>query len=326
MSCNDLLGGVGLKLVVDHHDDNTTGIETTTSSTTGHLNVLGRGKRTSFNAIPLGNLGENDSLGRHVETDREGLSREENLDQRLLEENLNSLLENRQQTRMMDTDTTLQQGKQVDNLREVSVLLRQTLNSIAKDMANHGLFRIVVEAESRDVHGHILTLSLAEVENDNRVELLLDGHSNNLGNIRAIVSATLVGLLILALSFLSSVRVVGISSLLLLDLLHNLVEILLVKVALFVDDKSGATTTGREEVVLKRSWSEIGVYDVTGLVVDLGNPFGELESVGNGGRKEDVSDLVGKHNDGLLPDDTSRLVSHVVNLVEDNPSNFSHNL
>ncbi|KAI6756802.1 hypothetical protein HG530_011400 [Fusarium avenaceum] len=174
--------------------------------------------------------------------------------------------------------------------------------------------------------GVVLTLSLAEVEDDNRVELLLDGHSNNLGNIRSVISTALVSLLVLSLSFLSSGGIVRVGALPLFNFLHNLVEVLLVEVALLIDNESGTSTTGGEEVVLKRRRSEIGVDDVTGLVMDLGNPLGKLESVGDGGGEKDISDLVGKHDNGLLPDDTSYLVSHVVNLVKHDPSNFSHDL
>jgi hypothetical protein len=74
---------------------------------------------------------------------------------------------------------------------------------------------------------------------------------------------------------------------------------------LFVDDEEDAVPSGREEIVLKRRRSEVGVDDVTGLIVRLGNPFGELERIGNGGGEENVVNFMGEEDDSLFPDDST---------------------
>ena len=83
--------------------------------------------------------------------------------------------------------------------------------------------------------------------------------------------------------------------------------------------------TSGEEIVLQGRRTEIGVNDVARLAVGFGDPFCELHGIGNGGGEEDVADLIGKQNDGLFPDNTSRLVAQVVDLVKHDPSYFAHN-
>ena len=56
------------------------------------------------------------------------------------------------------------------------------------------------------------------------------------------------------------------------------------------------------------------------------DPFGKLSGVGDGGGQEDVVDIVRKQDDGLLPDDAALLVSHVVDLVEDDPADLAGDL
>ena len=59
------------------------------------------------------------------------------------------------------------------------------------------------------------------------------------------------------------------------------------------------------------------------LLVKMRNPLGELSRVGDRGREEDVVNVVRQQNDRLLPDDSSFLVPHVVDLVEDDPTNLA---
>ena len=46
--------------------------------------------------------------------------------------------------------------------------------------------------------------------------------------------------------------------------------------------------TGGEDVVLKRGGAVFCVNDVTGLLFEIGDPFSELPSVGNGSCKTNV--------------------------------------
>jgi hypothetical protein len=62
---------------------------------------------------------------------------------------------------------------------------------------------------------------------------------------------------------------------------------------------------GREEVVLKRSRTVIGVDDVAGLLVDRADPFGELHRVRDGSGEEDVANFVREEDNGFFPNDTT---------------------
>ena len=62
------------------------------------------------------------------------------------------------------------------------------------------------------------------------------------------------------------------------------------------------------------------------LVVELGDPASELGGVGDGGRQEDVVDLLGEQDERLLPDDAPLLVPQVVDLVKHNPLHLAHHL
>ena len=53
-------------------------------------------------------------------------------------------------------------------------------------------------------------------------------------------------------------------------------------------------------------------------------PFCELHGVWDGGGKENIADGVWKEDDGFLPDHSAFFVSHVVDLVKNNPGDFAH--
>mmetsp|Transcript_9303 Transcript_9303/g.15939 ORF Transcript_9303/g.15939 Transcript_9303/m.15939 type:complete len:218 (+) Transcript_9303:828-1481(+) len=122
-SLDHSLGHVGLHLLVDHEDDDSAVIDTTTTSTSGHLDVLASGDPAKVLAVELADVREDDGPGGHVEAHREGLCRKERLDETLLEKDLDDLLEDRQQTRVMDADSSTEEGKDVLDLREFLVVI-----------------------------------------------------------------------------------------------------------------------------------------------------------------------------------------------------------
>lgn len=107
---------------------------------------------------------------------------------------------------------------------------------------------------------------------------------------------------------------------------HRFLEIVFSEVALLIDDEMDAIAFGWEEIVLEGRRSVVGVDDVAWLVVGLADPFCELHSVGDGGGQEDVVDFWREQDDGLFPYHTTLLVTHVVDLVENNPGHFAHHL
>ena len=69
---------------------------------------------------------------------------------------------------------------------------------------------------------------------------------------------------------------------------------------------------------------KVGIHNVTWLFVRFTYPFCKLHGVGYGRREEDVADGVREEDDGLFPDYTTLCVAHVVDFVENNPSDFTH--
>ena len=56
------------------------------------------------------------------------------------------------------------------------------------------------------------------------------------------------------------------------------------------------------------------------------DPFTELHRVGYGCREKDIAHSMRKEDDSFFPNNTTLFVTHVVNLLEDNPSDSSHDL
>jgi hypothetical protein len=66
------------------------------------------------------------------------------------------------------------------------------------------------------------------------------------------------------------------------------------------------------------------VNDITGLPVEMCDPLGKLNSIWNCGREEDVVGLLWEKDDGLFPNNPTLLVPHVMDLIENDPTHFTH--
>lgn len=84
-------------------------------------------------------------------------------------------------------------------------------------------------------------------------------------------------------------------------------------------------TTTWEQVVLEGDRPEICVDDMARLLLDPADPFCEFFGVGDCGRKESKFNFLTKQNNGFFPDNTPFFISHVMHLIEDDPSYFSAN-
>mmetsp|Transcript_40497 Transcript_40497/g.95118 ORF Transcript_40497/g.95118 Transcript_40497/m.95118 type:complete len:400 (-) Transcript_40497:590-1789(-) len=73
------------------------------------------------------------------------------------------------------------------------------------------------------------------------------------------------------------------------------------------------------EEVAQRDGTVVGPDDVDRLSFGPADPVGELHGVGRGRREEDHVDVVGQHDDDLLPDHPTLGIVDVVHLVEDDP-------
>ena len=72
-----------------------------------------------------------------------------------------------------------------------------------------------------------------------------------------------------------------------------------------VDNQMYTLSASWKEIMLKRSWSKIGIYDMTWLIMRLGNPFGELHGIRDRRGQKHVTDLVRQENDGFFPYDAA---------------------
>ena len=68
-------------------------------------------------AVELSRAGKQNGSCRHVESHGEGFGGEQSLDKPFPEKNLDRFLEDRQQSRVMDSDTTFEKRKDIENLR-----------------------------------------------------------------------------------------------------------------------------------------------------------------------------------------------------------------
>ena len=67
-------------------------------------------------AVELSGAGEEDGSGRHVKPHGESLGGEQSLDESFAEQNLDRFFENRQKSRMMNSDAAFQEGEDVQHL------------------------------------------------------------------------------------------------------------------------------------------------------------------------------------------------------------------
>ncbi len=65
---------------------------------------------------------------------------------------------------------------------------------------------------------------------------------------------------------------------------------------------------------------------MAGMLVQENHPLSKLTGVGDGGTEKDLTNTVGKKDYRFLPDDASFLLTHVVNLIEDDPTQFTRDL
>lgn len=82
----------------------------------------------------------------------------------------------------------------------------------------------------------------------------------------------------------------------------------------------------RAEVMFQRHRSIVCIDNIAWLFPQLRYPGSKLARVAYRCRQEDVFNVSRQHDDSLLPDHPSLLVPHVVNLVKNDPLNFSHDL
>lgn len=183
LSLDHVLRRRRLELLVRHHDDDSAVVESSPSRSPGHLDVLAGREVAEVLAVELAHGREDDGLGGHVQSDREGLGREEDLDEALLEEDLDDLLEDGEQASVMDSDAALEEGEDVLDLRELAVVVREVRDRVGEHARDHVALLVRVELELGHLEGEPFALALREREDDDGVVVLEHDHLDDLVDI-----------------------------------------------------------------------------------------------------------------------------------------------
>ena len=106
------------------------------------------------------------------------------------------------------------------------------------------------------------------------------------------------GFAFLALGPEDGIRIV---SLTIFEYSHSFLEIFFSELATVIYDEEDPIAASRKQVMLKWGWSEIGIYNMTGLSVNFSNPLSELKSIWDSCRQENIVDFIREENDSFFP-------------------------
>ena len=85
-----------------------------------------------------------------------------------------------------------------------------------------------------------------------------------------------------------------------------------------------AFATFREKVVLQGGRAKVGINNITWLVKRFADLLRKLHGIGYRPGQENKTNSGREKNDGFFPDATL-LITHIVDLIENDPGNFAHN-
>jgi len=78
--------------------------------------------------------------------------------------------------------------------------------------------------------------------------------------------------------------------------------------------------------MLQRSGAVLGVDHMAWLMLDAANPFGKFGGIRDCGWKEHEPHIGTEEDECLLPHNSPLSITHVMDLIEDNPGNLSYDL
>jgi len=184
LSLHHVLGRLRLQLLIHHHHHDSSIIQPSSTRSPAHLYVLSRTQVPELLPVELPDVVEDDRLGGHVESDGEGLGSEEYLDESFLEEDLDDFLEDGEESSVMDSDSSLEEREEGLDLREVSVVFRESVDSVFEDGSDEVSFVVGVELEFRHLESESFALPFREGEDDDGVEVLDHDHLDDLVDVR----------------------------------------------------------------------------------------------------------------------------------------------
>lgn len=129
----------------------------------------------------------------------------------------------------MYADASLQQGKHQCNRGELLIVLRERTDGIGVNLLDALLFTVLVEIAALESGRILLAVTLGEAKDNAGVKFLVNDESHNL-----FYFLTLCGLLLLLLPLLLEDLV---EAEVVFEFSNRLGEVLLLKNALFIDDK-----------------------------------------------------------------------------------------
>ncbi len=105
------------------HDDMAEGVHAPASGAAGHLLELVGDQRAAAAAVPLAHPADNHRPGRHVDAEGEGVGREDDLHQAAAEKDLDELLEQGQESGVVEADALAGEGGDGLDLLQFLVLV-----------------------------------------------------------------------------------------------------------------------------------------------------------------------------------------------------------
>ena len=175
----------------------------------------------------------------------------------------------------MDADASLQQGKHQCNRGELLIVLRERTDGIGVNLLDALLFTVLVEIAALESGRILLAVTLGKAEDNAGVKFLVNDESNNLFNF-----LTLCGLLLLLLPLLLEDLV---EAEVIFEFSNRLGEVLLLKNALFIDDKVQTIATSGINVVLQGSGTVVSVDHIARLLFYSHYPLRKLSRIGDRG-------------------------------------------
>lgn len=94
----------------------------------------------------------------------------------------------------------------------------------------------------------------------------------------------------------------------------------------YITDQMNTIATNWKYVMLQWSRSIVRRDHMARLIVQVRHPLSELSCIGDCGREKYIMYIIWQQYKRLLPHHASLLIAHVMNFVEDYPTNLAHHL
>jgi hypothetical protein len=295
------------------HDGVSLDVDAAAASSPGQLGVLARRQIDVRFAIPLDQALEDDGLGRHVDAEREGLRREDDLDHPELEQVLDDLLENGQEPGVMRGKAALECLEPLIEAEGGEVLVRQFHRGGQRrgpDVAALVRRRQAQAGVQALAHG-LVAAGPAEQEVDRRQQAIPLEPLHHLAAPWGLGSAA-------PLTVPRSAAAAGAATVVTVLLAGQSHQVGVDDVLVVVDEQVVHPGAGHD--VLPQRHRSVLLHHDGRLSSNGGEPRAELLRVAHRGGQRDHGDGLREMDDHLLPHGAAEAVGEVVHLVHDDVS------